>query len=81
MLENRSAHITKGDYTPYSTIDIWPKDPGIVHRLVRGVNFRAPIPAAVLQRFTEVSNSRFSSEDDAAIEKIYARGINLELQV
>ena len=30
MLENRAPHIVEGDYTPRSSVDIWPKDLGIV---------------------------------------------------
>ena len=30
MLENRAPHIVAGDYTPHSSVDIWPKDLGIV---------------------------------------------------
>lgn len=79
MLENRAPHITKGDYTPHSAIDIWPKDLGIVLEIAESVNFRAPIAAAALQRFTEASNSGLGSEDDAAVAKIYADEVNLKL--
>ena len=30
MLENRAPHIVNGDYKPHSSINIWPKDLGIV---------------------------------------------------
>ena len=76
-----APHITKENYTSHSTIDIWPKNAMHCSTDVRGVTVRTPISAAALQRFNEVCSSGFGSEDDAAIEKIYVRGINLELQV
>ena len=36
MLENRAPHIVAGDYTPHSSVDIWPKDLGIVLDIADG---------------------------------------------
>ncbi|MEL6948289.1 MAG: L-threonate dehydrogenase, partial [Pseudomonadota bacterium] len=50
MLENRAPHIVAGDYTPHSSVNIWPKDLGIVLDTARAANFSAPITAAALQQ-------------------------------
>ena len=79
MLENRAPHIVAGDYTPHSSVDIWPKDLGIVMDIAKSSKFSAPITAAALQQFVAASGSGLGQEDDAAVAKVYARnaGINL----
>lgn len=79
MLENRAPHIVAGDYTPHSSIEIWPKDLGIVLDIARGAKFSAPITAAALQQFLAASGSGLGGEDDAAVAKVYARNANLTL--
>lgn len=79
MLENRAPHIVAGDYTPHSSIDIWPKDLGIVLDIARGAKFSAPITAAALQQFMAASGSGLGREDDAAVAKVYARNANIKL--
>lgn len=79
MLENRAPHIVEGDYTPHSTIDIWPKDLGIVLDVAKQAKFSAPITAAALQQFLAASGSGLGQEDDAAIAKVYARNAGLNL--
>lgn len=79
MLENRTPHIVEGDYTPHSSIDIWPKDLGIVLDIARQAKFSAPITAAALQQFLAASGSGLGQEDDSAVAKIYARNAGLEL--
>jgi len=79
MLENRAPHILAGDYTPHSSIDIWPKDLGIVLDIARSAKFSAPITAAALQQFLAASGSGLGREDDAAVAKVYARNANLTL--
>ena len=79
MLENRAPHVVAGDYTPHSTIDIWPKDLGIVLDAARDAKFSAPVTSAVLQQFLAASGSGLGREDDAAVAKIYARNANLDL--
>lgn len=79
MLENRAPHIAAGDYTPHSSIDIWPKDLGIVLDIAKSVKFGAPITAAALQQYLAASGSGLGREDDAAIAKIYARNAGLTL--
>lgn len=79
MLENRAPHIVDGDYTPHSSIDIWPKDLGIVMDIAHSAKFSAPITAAALQQFVAASGSGLGQEDDAAVAKVYARNAGLEL--
>ncbi|MEP3056171.1 MULTISPECIES: L-threonate dehydrogenase [Rhodobacterales] len=79
MLENRAPHIVAGDYTPHSTIDIWPKDLGIVLDVAKSAKFGAPLTAAALQQFLAASGSGLGAEDDAAVAKVYARNAGLTL--
>ncbi len=79
MLENRAPHIVEGDYTPHSSVDIWPKDLGIVLDIAKSAKFGAPVTAAALQQFLAASGSGLGREDDAAIAKVYARNTGLSL--
>jgi putative dehydrogenase len=79
MLENRAPHIVSGDYTPRSSINIWPKDLGIVLDIARSANFSAPITAAALQQFLAAAGMGLGNEDDAAVAKVYARNAALTL--
>ena len=79
MLENRAPHIIDGDYAPKSSINIWPKDLGIVLDIAKKSNFSAPITSAALQQFIAASGSGLGNEDDAAVAKIYARNAGIEL--
>lgn len=79
MLENRAPHIVAGDYTPHSSVDIWPKDLGIVLDIAKSARFSAPITAAALQQFLAASGSGLGREDDSAVAKVYARNAGLTL--
>lgn len=79
MLENRAPHIVEGDYTPRSSVDIWPKDLGIVLDIAKSAKFAAPVTAAALQQFLAASGSGLGAEDDAAVAKVYARNAGLKL--
>lgn len=79
MLENRGPHIVDGDYTPHSSVNIWPKDLGIVLDIARSTGFSAPIAAAALQQFLAAAGSGLGAEDDAAVAKVYARNAGLTL--
>ena len=79
MLENRAPHIVEGDYAPRSSVDIWPKDLGIVLDIAGRAKFAAPIAAAALQQFLAASGSGLGREDDAAVAKVYARNAGLTL--
>lgn len=79
MLENRAPHIVAGDYTPHSSVDIWPKDLGIVLDIAKSAKFDAPLTAAAMQQFLAASGSGLGAEDDAAVAKVYARNAGLTL--
>ncbi|MEM9732977.1 MAG: L-threonate dehydrogenase [Pseudomonadota bacterium] len=79
MLENRAPHIVEGDYTPHSSVNIWPKDLGIVLDTARASNFGAPVTAAALQQFLAAAGMGLGGEDDAAVAKVYARNAGLRL--
>lgn len=79
MLENRAPHVVAGDYTAHSTVDIWPKDLGIVMDIAHSSKFSAPLTAAALQQFIAASGSGLGLEDDAAVAKVYARNAGLKL--
>ena len=79
MLENRAPHVVDGDYAARSSIDIWPKDLGIVLDIAREAGFGAPLTAAALQQFLAAAGSGLGREDDAAIAKVYARNAGLTL--
>lgn len=79
MLENRAPHIVDADYSPRSSVNIWPKDLGIVLDIARSANFSAPITAAALQQFLAAAGIGLGGEDDAAVAKVYARNAGLKL--
>lgn len=79
MLENRAPHIVDGDYTPLSSVNIWPKDLGIVLDIAKSAQFSAPITAAALQQFIAAAGMGLGGEDDAAVAKVYARNAQLTL--
>ena len=79
MLENRAPHIVEGDYTPRSSVNIWPKDLGIVLDIARSAGFSAPITAAALQQYLAAAGQGLGQEDDAAVAKVYARNAGLTL--
>jgi 3-hydroxyisobutyrate dehydrogenase-like beta-hydroxyacid dehydrogenase len=72
MLENRAPHIVAGDYTPHSSVNIWPKDLGIVLDIARASGFSAPVTEATLAQFVEAAEQGLGGEDDAAVAKVYA---------
>ena len=79
MLENRAPHIVAGDYTPHSSVNIWPKDLGIVLDIAREAKFSAPITAAAMQQYLAAAGMGLGHEDDAAVAKVYARNAGLTL--
>lgn len=79
MLENRAPQIVDGDYTPRSSVNIWPKDLGIVLDIAKSAQFSAPITAAALQQFVAAAGMGHGWEDDAAVAKVYARNSGLTL--
>lgn len=79
MLEDRAPHIVAGDYTPHSSVNIWPKDLGIVLDIAKSAQFSAPITATALQQFVAAAGMGHGADDDAAVAKVYARNAGLTL--
>ncbi len=79
MLENRAPHIVAGDYTPRSSVNIWPKDLGIVLEIAQQSGFVAPLTQAALAQFQEAAKIGLGHEDDAAVAKVYAGQVGLTL--
>jgi putative dehydrogenase len=77
MLKNRAPHIVAGDYTPHSSVNIWPKDLGIVLDIAKSAHFNAPMTAAALQQFTAAVSMGHGWEDDSAVAKVYARNAGI----
>ena len=81
MLENRAPHIVEGDYTPHSSVNIWPKDLSIVLDIAKDAQFAAPITTAALKQFTAAAHMGLGEEDDAAVVKVYAKNSGITLPV
>lgn len=79
MLENRAPHIVEGDYTPHSSVNIWPKDLGIVLEIAKSTGFDAPISQAAFDQFKKAADMGLGGEDDAAVAKVYAKNVGLTL--
>ena len=79
MLENRAPHIVEGNYTPHSSVNIWPKDLGIVLDIAKTTGFKAPISQAAFDQFKAASDMGLGGEDDAAVAKVYARQAGVSL--
>ncbi|MEL6838880.1 MAG: L-threonate dehydrogenase [Pseudomonadota bacterium] len=79
MLENRAPHIVDGDYTARSSVNIWPKELGIVLDIAKTAGFDAPITATALAQYDKAVAMGLGSQDDAAIAKVYARQAGVDL--
>ena len=79
MFENRGPHISTGDYTPHSAVDIFVKDLGIVCDIARDAEFTAPLATTALSQFKQASDEGLGAQDDAAVAKIYAAKSKLKL--
>lgn len=79
MLENRAPSIVAGDYTPKSSVNIWPKDLGIVCDIAQSLDFPTPITQTALEQFHRAAEMGLGQEDDAAVAKVYARAAKLNL--
>lgn len=79
MLENRGGHIRDADYTPRSSVDIWPKDLGIVGEIAADAGIDMPVAQAALAQFAAASKAGMGGEDDSAVAKVYAAQAGVEL--
>ncbi len=79
MFENRAPHVIEADYTPRSTINIWPKDLGIVTDIASSVNLPLPLTETALAQYRAAAEAGLGLEDDAAITKLVASRAGLKL--
>lgn len=71
MFKDRAPHILDDDFTPRSTIDIWPKDLGLVLDVARPLKMPVHLASAAFQLFQSASGAGYGKLDDAAVVKIY----------
>lgn len=80
MFGNRVPHMLDNDYAPYSAVDIFVKDLGIV--CSEGSHLKMPlhISSAAHQLFISGSASGWGRLDDAAVVKVYEKltGVKIE---
>jgi 3-hydroxyisobutyrate dehydrogenase/2-hydroxy-3-oxopropionate reductase len=79
MFENRAPHVIDADYTPRSSINIWPKDLGIVTDIATGAGLPLPLTEAALAQYRAAAEAGLGLEDDAAITKLVASRAGLKL--
>lgn len=79
MFENRAPHVIEADYTPRSTINIWPKDLGIVTDIAAGANLPLPLTETALAQYRAAAEAGLGQQDDAAITRLIASRAGLKL--
>jgi L-threonate 2-dehydrogenase len=80
MFENRMAHVLAADYTPWSAVDIFVKDLGLVLDMARASKFPLPLSSTAHQMFMQASSAGYAREDDSAVIKIFP-GITLPKKI
>ncbi|XP_056175113.1 uncharacterized protein LOC115676724 [Syzygium oleosum] len=71
MFENRVPHMLDNDYTPYSALDIFVKDLGIVSRECSSRKVPLHIATVTHQLFLAGSAAGWGRLDDAGVVKVY----------
>lgn len=71
MFENRGPHMLDNDFTPYSALNIFVKDLGIVSRECSSRRLPLPVAVAAHQLFLAGSAAGWGGLDDAAVVKFY----------
>ncbi|CAN1346094.1 L-threonate dehydrogenase [Linum perenne] len=71
MLENRVPHMLDDDYTPYSALDIFVKDLGIVSHECSSRNLPLHIATLAHQLFLAGSAAGWGRQDDAGVVRVY----------
>lgn len=79
MFENRAPHVIEADYSPRSSINIWPKDLGIVTDIAVGAGLPLPLTETALAQYRAAAEAGLGQEDDAAITKLVASRAGLKL--
>ncbi|CAA7401423.1 unnamed protein product [Spirodela intermedia] len=80
MFGNRVPHMLDNDYTPYSAVDIFVKDLGIVNNEGSVLSLPLNLSAVAHQQFLAGSASGWGRLDDAAVVKVYEKltGVTVE---
>lgn len=73
MFINRVPHMLDDDYTPYSALDIFVKDLGIVAGEAKRLNLPVPLASSALQQFLSGSAAGLGRQDDAAVVKVFEK--------
>ncbi|KAJ7538401.1 hypothetical protein O6H91_11G046500 [Diphasiastrum complanatum] len=73
MFLNRVPHMLDADYTPYSALDIFVKDLGIVLGEGTRICISLPLAAVAHQQFLLGSSAGWGREDDAAVVKVFEK--------
>lgn len=71
MFENRVPHMLDNDLTPYSALDIFVKDMGIVTSSARLHEFPLPLSSAAEQLYLSASSQGFGRQDDSGLVRIF----------
>ncbi|XP_044465929.1 uncharacterized protein LOC123196112 isoform X2 [Mangifera indica] len=71
MFENRGPHMLDNDYTPYSALDIFVKDLGIVTQESSAKKVPLLISTIAHQLFLAGSAAGWGRQDDAGVVKVY----------
>ncbi|KAH8593027.1 hypothetical protein B0O99DRAFT_653641 [Bisporella sp. PMI_857] len=71
MFENRVPHMLDNDLTPYSALDIFVKDMGIVTSSARSHGFPLPMSATTEQLYLSASAQGFGRQDDSGIVRTF----------
>ncbi|XP_061362633.1 uncharacterized protein LOC133306347 isoform X1 [Gastrolobium bilobum] len=71
MLENRVPHMLDNDYTPYSALDIFVKDLGIVTRESSSLKVPLHLSTVAHQLYLSGSAAGWGRKDDAGVVKVY----------
>ncbi|KAK4752559.1 hypothetical protein SAY87_021357 [Trapa incisa] len=83
MFENRVPHMLENDYTPYSALDIFVKDLGIVSRECSAHKVPLHIATVAYQLFVSGSAAGWGRQDDAGVVKVYETltGVKVEAKL
>lgn len=71
MFENRVPHMLDNDYTPYSALDIFVKDLGIVSHECSSRKVPLHLSSIAYQQFLSGSAAGFGRFDDSSVVKVY----------
>jgi 3-hydroxyisobutyrate dehydrogenase len=79
MFQNRVPHILAGDDTPFSSVNIFVKDLGIVLDQARALTFPLPMASAAHQLFLATAAAGHGGRDDAFVIRFWEKLAGIEL--